>query len=154
MATKIGTIQNPEKTEALLPRTCLKAIADKNGDYISEDVLASDINALKNGKVASMDSAITSLSTTKANFEEMGIASNAGGIPSCIASWLKAKGYPTGVFCALITSYCNCVFVVGRSEVSDRYRVFGCATDISTIFSFDVNSSTHTVTSAKTFAMP
>ena len=54
MATKIGTLQNPEKTEALLPRTCLKAVADKNGDYISEDVLASDINALKDGAISSL----------------------------------------------------------------------------------------------------
>ena len=54
MATKIGTLQNPEKTEALLPRTCLKAVADKNGDYISEDVLASDINALKDGAIESL----------------------------------------------------------------------------------------------------
>lgn len=54
MATKIGTLQNPEKTEALLPRTCLKAVADKNGDYISEDVLASDINALKDGAIEAL----------------------------------------------------------------------------------------------------
>lgn len=58
MATKIGTLQNPDKTEALLPRTCLKAVADKNGDYISEDVLASDVNALKNGAIATLVSLI------------------------------------------------------------------------------------------------
>ena len=61
MATKIGTLQNTEKTEALLPRNCLKAVADKNGDYISEDVLASDINALKDGKIASF---MRNISTT------------------------------------------------------------------------------------------
>lgn len=54
MATKIGTLQNTEKTEALLPRTCLKAVADKNGDYIDEDVLASDINALKDGAIEAL----------------------------------------------------------------------------------------------------
>ena len=58
MSTEIKTLQNPAKTKAYLPRTCLKAVADKNGDYISEDVLASDINALKNGALSSLSGKI------------------------------------------------------------------------------------------------
>ena len=68
MPTEIKTLQNPAKTKSYLPRTCLKAIADKNGDYLDEDLEKSDIDALKNGKIATMDAALTSLNPTPIAF--------------------------------------------------------------------------------------
>ena len=63
MANYITTLEDKNQ-DGILPRTVVKAIADKNGDYLSEDLVKSDIDALKNGKIASMDSAISSLSYT------------------------------------------------------------------------------------------
>lgn len=51
MATKVTTLKNADKTEDLVARTQLKAIFDKNGDYIDNDLLASDLNKLKGGVV-------------------------------------------------------------------------------------------------------
>ena len=64
MATYITTLKDATDTDALLPRTVLGAIADGNGDYLDDQMLASDLNALKNGKIADMSSKITSLSST------------------------------------------------------------------------------------------
>lgn len=54
MSNKIVTLQNTTKTEGQLPRTVLKAIFDDNGDYLDNQLVASDINALKNGAISSL----------------------------------------------------------------------------------------------------
>lgn len=51
MATKVTTLKNADKTDDLVPRTQLKGIFDKNGNYIDNDLLASDLNKLKGGVV-------------------------------------------------------------------------------------------------------
>lgn len=62
MATYISTLED-KNGDGVLPRTALKAICDDNGSYLDNALEASDINALKNGKVAAMDSEISSLSS-------------------------------------------------------------------------------------------
>ena len=70
MANYVTTLKDDSKTNGLLPRTVLKAVADDNGNYLDNQLLASDLNALKNGKIADMtqdiqdnSDAITSLIT-------------------------------------------------------------------------------------------
>lgn len=58
MANYITTLKDEDKTNNLLPRTVLKAVADDNGNYLDSGLAASDVNALKNGKVADMDNRI------------------------------------------------------------------------------------------------
>lgn len=54
MSNKIVTLQNTTKDEGRLPRTVLKALFDDNGDYLDSQLVASDINVLKNGKILSL----------------------------------------------------------------------------------------------------
>lgn len=49
MATRITTLKDSTNTDALLPKTVLKAVADDNGNYLDQNLTASDLNSLKNG---------------------------------------------------------------------------------------------------------
>ena len=49
--------------DQIYPRTVLKAIADDNGNYLDSGLAASDINALKNGKISNIEQSISSLRT-------------------------------------------------------------------------------------------
>ena len=50
MPSYISTLKDDDKTNNILPRTVLKAVADDNGSYLDSGLQASDINYLKNGK--------------------------------------------------------------------------------------------------------
>jgi len=54
MANYITTLKDEPKTNNLLPRTVLKAVADDNGDYLDNELVADDINALKDGAFAAL----------------------------------------------------------------------------------------------------
>ena len=65
MASYITTLKDNTKTNDILPRTSLKAVSDDNGNYLDSQLTASDVNALKNGKISSMDSAISAINSIK-----------------------------------------------------------------------------------------
>ena len=54
MATIISTLKDETKTNTIAPRTALKALFDDQGNYLDNALMASDVNALKNGKIADM----------------------------------------------------------------------------------------------------
>lgn len=58
MANFLTTLKNKSKTNTYFPRTVLKAVGDDNGGFLDNQLVASDINILKNGKISQMSSAL------------------------------------------------------------------------------------------------
>ena len=64
MANYITTLEDKDGN-GLLPNTALKAIVDENGDYLDNQLAASDVSILKGGKIAEIDSILTPLTYYK-----------------------------------------------------------------------------------------
>ena len=76
MSSYVTTLVDHNDNNAL-PITALKALVDDNGNPIDDTLTASDVNALKNGKIAYMDIAISSLIAMQP-FESSPITISAG----------------------------------------------------------------------------
>ena len=63
MSNYITTLEDKDDN-GLLPRTVLNAISDGNGNYLDNQLTASDVNALKNGKMSDVSSKVDSLKPT------------------------------------------------------------------------------------------
>lgn len=63
MPSYISTLKDDDKTNNILPRTVLKAVADDNGSYLDSGLQASDINYLKNGKAQTIEQKVDNLVT-------------------------------------------------------------------------------------------
>lgn len=65
MAMYISTLKNKETGDIEFPRTKIQALSDNDENVLDENLKASDINILKNGKIAQMVSDLDSLLNTR-----------------------------------------------------------------------------------------
>lgn len=59
-----------EGANGYLPRTCLSALFDENGAYLDNQLEASDINILKNGKIAFIQPKICSVTIATTDWDD------------------------------------------------------------------------------------
>ena len=56
MADYISTLLDDNETDTISPTTTIPAIRDANNNYLDNTLMAADLNAAKNGKIAALDS--------------------------------------------------------------------------------------------------
>ena len=95
MANYITTLQDKDGTNTLLPRTALKALSDDNGNYLDSGLSASDINALKNGKIGSIDNAISDITNQPHCVESIYDANSHKWLRVYSDGWIEQGGYET-----------------------------------------------------------
>lgn len=83
MSTFIKTLKDKLKTNSILPRTVLKAVADDNGNYINSSITASDVNSIPN-KLPKYTSGSSDWDTTPTENSTKAVTS--GGVASAISA--------------------------------------------------------------------